>query len=67
MNKNQAKSVFFTLAYQSYYSAGDESEALCPNCKCCLDDYDWETKQFKYCPECGQRILTRDEEIQNSK
>ena len=57
-----AKSVKHTEPYQSYYSAGDESEALCPDCECSLDDYDWETRQFSFCPECGLKLKTREEE-----
>jgi Zn-finger nucleic acid-binding protein len=46
---------------KDYFSAGDESETFCPSCDCCLDDYDWGAKQFKFCPECGERVMTRNE------
>jgi predicted RNA-binding Zn-ribbon protein involved in translation (DUF1610 family) len=59
--RHNPKDVSHTEAFQSYFSAGDESEALCPSCECLLDDYDWEHRQFNYCPECGQRLLSRAE------
>jgi len=52
----------WTLAFQTYDSAGDDAECFCPICDCCLDDYEWENRQFKYCPECGQRIFNRGED-----
>lgn len=59
--RDEAKPLQFTPSYKSYYSAGDESEIICPNCKCNLDDYDVESKQFRFCPECGQKLMTIDE------
>jgi DNA-directed RNA polymerase subunit RPC12/RpoP len=50
---------YFTPAYQSWDSCGDESETLCPKCEYPLDD--WEYGTMKRCPDCKQRILTRDE------
>ena len=64
MDKNETpKFATYTPAFQSYYSAGDECEILCPRCECSLDEYDWENKSnIKYCPECGQRIYSIDEQ-----
>ena len=62
-DKEAPKFATYTPAFQSYYSAGDECEVLCQKCECSLDEYDWENKpNIKYCPECGQRIYSIDEQ-----
>ena len=61
--KETPKFATYTPAFQSYYSAGDECEILCPKCECSLDEYDWENKpNIKYCPECGQRTYSINEQ-----
>lgn len=51
MKRNRPKLVGFTPAFQSYISAGDESEAFCPTCDCMpLED------GTNFCPYCGQRL-----------
>jgi len=35
-------------------------EYVCPSCQCPLGT-GWESKHSHQCPECGQRILTREE------
>lgn len=52
LNKQISTKVIETPAYQSYYSAGDESEVLCPNCEEELDI----DNQTKCCCECGQKL-----------
>ena len=52
LNKQISRKVIETPAYQSYYSAGDESEILCPNCE---EELGIEN-QIKYCCECGQKL-----------
>ncbi|WP_412675672.1 zinc-ribbon domain-containing protein [Bacillus mycoides] len=42
--------VQWTPAFQSYNSAGDESEPFCVECETYLQD------DFKYCPGCGSRL-----------
>lgn len=51
LNKQEPKQVEWTPAYQSYYSAGDEAEALCPNC-----GTDGIEDDQKYCKDCGQAL-----------
>lgn len=55
-DKSEPKMVVWTPAYQSYYSAGDEAECLCPVCDSDVvedDDY--------FCPTCGQALKYHDE------
>jgi len=61
LERNIPRLPIYTPAYQGYYSAGDESETLCPNCEESLDEWDWDCKQFKFCPVCGQRLMRLDE------
>ncbi len=42
--------VQWTEAYQSYFSAGDESEPFCDNCETFLEE------EFNYCPGCGSKL-----------
>lgn len=44
--------VAWSPAYQSYFSAGDDSEAYCVNCDENLE-CDW-----SYCPNCGGKLIT---------
>lgn len=67
INRNEIKPLYFTPAYQSYYSAGDESEILCPSCRCNLDDYDIENKEFRFCPKCGQKLMSVEETRNNAQ
>lgn len=52
IEKQIPKKIIETPAFQSYYSAGDESETLCPNCENELEI----ENQTKYCCECGQKL-----------
>lgn len=55
-DKSEPRMVVWTPAYQSYYSAGDEAECLCPVCDSDVvedDDY--------FCPTCGQALKYHDE------
>lgn len=52
LSKQVSKKIIETPAFQSYYSAGDESETLCPNCENELEI----ENQTKYCCECGQKL-----------
>lgn len=52
LEKQIPKGVIETPAFQSYYSAGDESETLCPSCENELEI----ENQNKYCCECGQKL-----------
>ena len=52
LEKQVSKKIIETPAFQSYYSAGDESETLCPNCENELEI----ENQTKYCCECGQKL-----------
>ncbi|WP_002145547.1 hypothetical protein [Bacillus cereus] len=42
--------VQWTPAFQSYHSAGDESEPFCDKCEKYLDI------DFNYCPDCGSKL-----------
>ena len=55
-DKSEPRMVVWTPAYQSYYSAGDEAECLCPVCDSDVvedDDY--------FCSTCGQALKYHDE------
>ena len=44
--------VRYTDSYQSFYSAGDESELYCLNCDESINDEVW-----NYCPNCGAKLI----------
>lgn len=50
IKRNKACAVGFTPAYQSYFSAGDESEPFCRVCDEMLEEY------VNFCPYCGQKL-----------
>ena len=55
-DKSEPRMVVWTPAYQSYYSAGDEAECLCPVCDSDVvedDDY--------LCQNCGKALKYHDE------
>lgn len=52
LEKQTPKKIIETPAFQSYYSAGDESETLCPSCENELEI----ENQIKYCHDCGQKL-----------
>lgn len=47
------KYAIWTPAYQSYFSAGDDAECFCGNCKKNIDGEDDE----EICPHCGQKNI----------
>lgn len=55
-DKSEPRMVVWTPAYQSYYSAGDEAECLCPVC-----DSDVSEEDDCFCPTCGQALKYHDE------
>lgn len=50
IEKQKPKKVLFTPAYQSYFSAGDESKPYCPECGEYVEEF------ANYCSDCGQRL-----------
>ncbi|WP_440896267.1 zinc ribbon domain-containing protein [Amphibacillus sp. Q70] len=53
--------VYYTPAYQSYFSAGDESEAFCSNCDEYLED------GWNYCPMCGAKMFEYYDEFDDKE
>ena len=63
-DKSEPRMVVWTPAYQSYYSAGDEAECLCPVCDSDVvedDDYFCQTlirkENQEMCKECIKKVL----------